>query len=339
MDALVIVDSFDAEYLAPLLGKVDILVATEVDEAEHPRVHYWGPTAAIRYLKQYGAKFDTVSHQNFGLFFAWTEGVGNVIMLGSACDTRQTSNFLERVPVGQIVPAIPFLSKSGWFNTLSLLTEDKFYARGYPYQFRAESHSRRYDLAFLAQPSFNQGLWTGAPDINGVDRLLEDITIDREQVEKARVQVGHGQHLPLSLLNAQLASRLAPAFFQPPSFSLYGGWRIHRHSDIWSMYFLKALMDKVGDEVTVGGPLVFRDPCLGAIEGVIDEHNASMIQGHLTTAIDLAARDVTPSTNYAVMALQLALSMASVVRAIPGLYGQALLSYAEQCKEWAILFL
>jgi hypothetical protein len=281
------------------------------------------------------------SCKDFGLYYAYKEGFDVVILLDDDCDTRITPDFLDRVPVNRIISAHQFDSRSGWFNPMSLMNRQAvpLYSRGYPYEHRGEEMVIS-EPQFQLVPSFNEGLWAGTPDINGIDKISlddEGITDDKRRVVRGPVALREGQHLPLSIMNVQLSARLIPAFYQPPDYGVAPGWRIRRHDDVWSMYFLKTLMDKRRDWATVGEPVILHTKHGDMLREAVSENCTNLLQWHLTTAINRAAEHV-KEDDYAAMARRLAFSVNEHARHAPGVFRTIIQSYAESAYDWATLF-
>lgn len=298
------------------------------------------------------------SCKNFGLHYAWTRGFKRVILLDDDCDTR-TGNFLEDIPVGKKVTARTYHTPSGWLNTLKQLSRTDLYARGYPYEHRGEDVA--YSMPVTITPSFNEGLWYQTPDINGVDKLQmtkqwpafsednvpwsipEDGLIAIPYPSYVALNSNQEQKLPLSIMNVQLDTALVPAFWQPPDFGVYDNFRIRRHDDIWSMMFLKTLMNIRGDIATVGKPMI-RHTKAGDMYGeILSEHCTNLIQPWLERVLDYCAPIVYRNSerSYAGMAYTLAdyMRIAIVKLEVPGAFASILDTYAKYAREWASLFL
>lgn len=343
MDYIVVMPSIrelPLEYLEPL-GDTPVVVVDDSDGVapRHDRrnITYVDYAFQDKYLP--GAAEIIPRHnpscKDFGLYYAYREGFDVAILLDDDCDTRVTPDFLYQVPVGKTVVASPFMSPSGWFNTMLLLGETELWARGYPYEHRAEACTILHQHPQLVEPKFNEGLWTGTPDINGIDKIRignEGVTAKREICGRAVLR--EGQHLPLSIMNVQLATELIPAFYQPPDYPVGGGFRIRRHDDVWSMYVLKALMDIKGDMATVGGPLIWHRKEGDMIKEALSEHCTNLIQPHLTAIVDKAAQSVESDT-YGEMALQLGQYMGFLSYSLQGAFRTVVADYAQRICRWA----
>jgi len=299
------------------------------------------------------------SVKSLGLYYAWEEGYKAIILIDDDVDTRivELDEFLR---IGKLEKRIEeFYSPSGWFNTLSLLTKkNMIYARGYPYEYRGEPHQAVENTAD-AIPVFNQGLWIGTPDINGIDKIymdrdhLEKKVVDRDLDDtetpwyidlgtdiEYQVKLSPGQKLPLSIMNVQMAVSLIPAFYQPSDY-MVDRFKVRRHDDIWSMYFLKKIIDMNNLDVTVGNPLLWHRKAGDPISEVLSEHCTNIIQGILTDIVDMAADGVYLTNNMDICTQSIALAEKCrqiTSRNAKGLWKSILEDYFTKCSRWARMF-
>ena len=119
--------------------------------------------------------------------------------------------FLDRVPVGRPTEGTVAVSRRAWVNPLSLLTNaEGLCARGYPYEERGPDEA--LTATRTVTPLFNEGLWSGTADINGIDKLAGARATDHERRVTGQMIVAPWRNLPLSIMNVQLHRDLAPAF-------------------------------------------------------------------------------------------------------------------------------
>lgn len=290
------------------------------------------------------------SCKNLGLYLAWREGYKYVFLLDDDCDCRITPDFLNRVPIGRQADGVDVFTPSGWVNTLSLMSHsDGLFARGYPYEHRGERHETAW-AGNREVPAFNEGLWAGTPDINGMDKLArknEGVELDgRRLAYPYRLHLQRGQQLPLSIMNVQLETKLVPAFYQPPDWQMPNGFRIRRHDDVWSMYFLKACMDLKGDTVSVGGPLIWHRKAGDMVKEAVSEHYTNLVQPYVQAAIDEAKNRLndiaTSEMDYPELAKAMAFNAFAAVQhgrvPVPELYKPVVLDYTKRAARWARVF-
>jgi hypothetical protein len=153
-------------------------------------------------------------------------------------------------------------------------------------------------------------------------------------------------------MNCQIDASFIPAFWQPSDYEMSRSFKIRRHDDIWSMYFLRKMMAHLGADVTVGEPLVNHRKRSNVVGEILSEHHTNLIQPYLCDLIDTAAEN--GFTKYYgdefsdVSAEQVALmanEMSSMIRAfgdweyVPGEWKVVLQDYFKHTQGWAKLFL
>lgn len=226
------------------------------------------------------------SCKNFGLLYAWLYGYDRVFLLDDDCDAQVTPTFLADVPLGWGVwPEAR--TRSGWTNPTALLSaSDGLYSRGYPYEYRGETQEIR-EVPAEVHVVFNAGLWTGTPDINGIDKLQRDnrgVEAERTLPGPQTVCVPAGGWLPLSIMNVQLETSLVPAFWQPPDFLLPGGWRVRRHDDVWAAMVLSRTLSE-SQRMAFGAPLIWHRKAGDALREALSEHPTNLAQRYLYEAL------------------------------------------------------
>lgn len=298
------------------------------------------------------------SIKNIGLYYAWKEGYKQVILIDDDVDTRGTRpEEFDTIckPLSARELTVPY----NWFNTLWLLTSDReIYARGYPYEYRTTYLREFEEIEVQVCPRFNEGLWMGTPDINGIDKMMLDRsyvhryldgnTSDEDTpwhisatVYDGPVVIPKGCNLPLSIMNCQIDVSLIPAFYQPPDYPIYGDFIIRRHDDIWSMYFLKKIMDGMGADVTVGGPILHHRKSGDAIRETINEHYTNMIQRIFTDVVDDSVR-VSPGIDGNVIREAMILASQCICNASDlhnSLWRKILIDHFTKVEDWAKMFM
>ena len=101
------------------------------------------------------------------------------------------------------------------------------------------------------------------------------------------------------------------------------GWRLSRHDDIWGGYIAKRLMDRRGDLLTYGSPVVEHTKQMALNRVVVLEQWMHLMSMPFYDLVDAAAADVAPG-DYAEMmahfvdAYERQLSLSRSPRALPG---------------------
>jgi hypothetical protein len=101
------------------------------------------------------------------------------------------------------------------------------------------------------------GLWSGEPDLDALTLIYHNglngtCSLKSCGLKKEKVMVGKGTYFALCSMNTAFLSKIIPAFYQ-----LYmNRLGIDRFDDIWSGLFLKKVTDYMGDNVSIGAPLL-----------------------------------------------------------------------------------
>jgi hypothetical protein len=346
MNPIVIMPSIrqpNLDYLEPL-GDTPVLVIDDSDGnipkdlAPHITVIDYAGRKAYMGKDEWLVPKKNPSCKNLGLFYAWKEGYDYAILLDDDCDLRVTPDYLDRIPIGK--PDYHQITEddSFWFNPMELLGEPTLWSRGFPYEHRAQSMPNFVRSQTERISLFNEGLWSGTPDINGLDKFVTDLEVTAERQCSQTVALRPGQMLPLSIMNVQIHRDLIPAFYQPPDYDLPDGYRIRRHDDVWSMMFLKTLMDLKRDTATVGQPIIWHRKEGDPLKEAISEHVTNLIQPHLYDVIKKASKYTSVSASYAYDAMLLGQYMQMRNHA-PGIFRSIISDYAARIQAWSKLFM
>jgi len=278
------------------------------------------------------------SCKNFGLIYAFKEGYKRVIGLDDDCDTCVSPQFMSEIDIiGEIVELPYCTSENGWFNPCSMLRHGQMYSRGYPYELRGFREKYQFEDR-KKKVIFNAGLWTGSPDINGIDKLSREIPYENELKEPKSLGIEKGTVFPLSIGNYQILAECIPAFFQAPDFDMPSGFKIRRHDDIWSALILKYLADKREEGVTVGKPIVNHMRKGNPVREILSEFSTILIQRDFCRLVEEATRDIEKSS-YLEMYHKTALNILNIAKKSSfGVYDRVFLILAKKMLRWVELF-
>jgi len=200
--------------------------------------------------------------RNLGFYLAWQESEPDEIVVALDDDCVVPEMFVGDLDAVLSDAARPTAGGEGrHFNMFDLFTEPRFrdlFPRGFPYSHRLGY--RHWELC-PSQPSrvvFNVGLWRGVPDVNAVD-CLGQAPLDFPGVDLicSSALVPPGVLISVCSGSMQFRARVIPAVFQfPMNVDIMSGWAVNRCGDIWAGFLLKTLIDRYGDSMSVGGPLV-----------------------------------------------------------------------------------
>ena len=306
---------------------------TVIDHEDRPKVLPHKVNTLIPY--------NSPSCKNIGLWVSYVNGYEYTILLDDDCDLRETPNYVNEIPVGQetimtVISQTKTLDNV-WFNPMELL-QSKDFSRGFPYEYR--NHEPLFDGIYSrkVKSKFNEGLWWGMPDINGVDKFYRDyVDIKIRPNIEMNVVVDPLIYVPISIMNVQIHHDLIPAFYQPPNYKIYGDFYVKRHDDVWAGMVLKYLMDYHGDSFTVGNPLNRHVKVADPMWETKSETVTNIIQHHLENALNSSSLIL--GNNYAESAVSLVDSIDYLDPLGPGIYANVLRDYFNNVKRWAELFL
>ena len=96
-------------------------------------------------------------------------------------------------------------------------------------------------------------------------------------------------------MNTAFVRELTPAYYFLPDLWV-NGWRLSRHDDIWGGYIVKRLMDRRGDLLTYGGPVVEHTKQTALNRVVVLEQWMHLMSMPFYELVDAAAAEVTRVT-------------------------------------------
>jgi hypothetical protein len=285
------------------------------------------------------------SCKTLGLYIAFKEGYDQCVLLDDDVSLENSPDFLDRNPVGRFVKGLRVDHGSEWVNSTELMSNTEgLYSRGVPYEHRREGKAVVSETPHVARSSFNECMWANTPDINGCDRLREQVlntgmaVNDPTRTCDKTVFLDKGQLLPLSIMSVCLESKLIPAFYQPPD-PVCGRWTIRRHDDVWSGLAVKFLMDRQGDVMSCGQPITLHKKAGDTLRETVSEHVTNLIQPVLLDCFRKADRLMPERVgSYAEEAVRFFELVYKVAANAPGGYAKVIRDYAHLAKTWARLF-
>lgn len=194
----------------------------------------------------------SAASRNVGHYVAYREGFDVIVALDYDCATRPgwLETHMEALTKVVEAPALAPVVPGGWVNSID---RPGVFARGYPYELRTEALAAVEETTATGEVKLNMGIWDGILDMNGIDKLQQGEPGDPQLAgDVNRVALGN---IPLCGMNTAFSAELTPAYFFLPDLWV-DGWQLSRHDDIWGGYVLKALMDRRGDLLAFGHPVV-----------------------------------------------------------------------------------
>jgi len=147
-------------------------------------------------------------------------------------------------------------SSNGWVNPCSFLEFSEariVFPRGFPFSKRLNNKVKfAVDDGMIV---LNMGLWVGVPDVDAVTHLNGPITSLGLRSDVDRIMLDVGEFGPINTQNTAFHRSILPCYYYVLMGLKVEGLILDRYGDIWSGYFAKKVIDKVGDRVSIGKPL------------------------------------------------------------------------------------
>lgn len=246
--------------------------------------------------------------RDFGFYLAWQQGETDEIIIALDDDCEIDSpNFGLQVEAALSPTNRPLWQGSGRHaNILELYKNvpQDLYPRGFPYSSRFEHIPWEASGTTSERPLFNLGLWSDAFDVNAVDKIVgpkwrhPDVKLHHHSMA-----IPPGVLISVCSMNMQFRKSVLPAVFQlPMHVEVMPNWVIDRYGDIWGGFILKLLMDRRGDLMTVGEPMIAHRKAGDLKKNIWQEHIAHMINDEFIELIFAAAEEVVPGDYIEMMA-------------------------------------
>ena len=324
---------------------VQIIVPDDSDgnlaPAPRDNVRYFDYAAQRDYM---GEHYDAIPHKsaacrNFGHVVAWREGFDTIIALDYDCMTKPgwLDAHLKALTETTFVAHQP-VSSNGWVNPINA---PGFYARGYPYELRNPVDAQVETTTVTGESKLHIGVWEKIVDLNGIDRLHHEAPYDPGVF--ADEPVAALGPIPVCGMNTSFRRELTPAYFFLPDLWVDdgspGGWQLSRHDDIWGGYVIKRLMDKKGDLLTFGGPIVEHTRLTPAEKTTKIEHYMHLLAWGFFELVDAAAADVATDSYHSMFSDFCDRFLAEVARSTgPRHYVDIYRRLGESMERWARCF-
>ena len=185
------------------------------------------------------------------------------------------------------------------------------FPRGFPYSARLGYEQWKAGGTMNVRSEFNLGLWTDAFDINAIDKIqASKWRYPEAELLYDSVVVPQGALISACSMNMQFRRRIIPAVYQlPMHIGVMPGWVIDRYGDIWGGFILKMLMDRKGDVMTSGGPMITHLKAGDQQRNTWQEHIGHLVNDEFIDLIGASAEAVAPAP-YLVMMTNLAEELA-----------------------------
>jgi len=188
----------------------------------------------------------------------------------------------------------------------------------------------------------HMGLWNRIVDLNGIDRFPPHEAPYEPGLYGSAPRVALG-NIPVCGMNTSFVRELTPAYFFLPDLWVDdgspGGWHLSRHDDIWGGYVAKKLMDRRGDLLTFGSPIVEHTRLTAGEKTAKIEHYMHLLARDFFPLVDAAAGRIAVG-DYRTMFADLAEEFMVEVgrRAAPSHYASIYRQLGESMTRWAAVF-
>lgn len=200
--------------------------------------------------------FDSDNRRNIGFLIAAQLGAEKIISIDDDNYVTNDDFYGYHSIVGSSHKVKTTYSSNNWFNPCSLLRFSNgrmIYPRGFPFSKRWNDDAKfctEYGRLVL-----NLGLWVGTPDADAVTHLNGPIKSLGLKADIERVMLGKGVLSPINTQNTAFHRSALPCYYYILMGLKVDGLILDRYGDIWSGYFAKKVIDKMGDRVCIGKPL------------------------------------------------------------------------------------
>jgi len=273
------------------LSKIEVLFIDEGDETTRKKIkqifsetnfEFFGPAEReIFFRENFGANWQkyievipkrTHAETSFGMLIALQRKMNLAIEIDDDTLPFQDHDFIgsHRKVVGSDVKEVTN-SSSKFYNVMENLVcnriengkevtvKEKLYPRGFPY-YKRLSDLRYTKIKANGNIVLNQGLWFKIPDFDALSILAEDGTEGHPQtrsqsLKEESVVVDKNNLVTICSMNVAFDPKVVPAFYQMPMKYM----NIDRFDDIWSGFFVKKVVDAMGDYVSLGKPCVVHE--------------------------------------------------------------------------------
>jgi hypothetical protein len=232
------------------------------------RIDYWSPARQRDFLREFPRldallPWRSIQRRNLGYLVAWRRGADVMISMDDDNFLHEPDHLAGHQLVGETAQVRCVRSDTGWWNVCSLLATEpprRFYHRGYPLSRRWQPSQVSWH-ARTGRVAVNAGLWLGDPDVDTITRMEEPFQVTG-MVDAGPVGLDAGTWSPFNSQNTAVIRDLLPFLYLIVGGNALQGHRSRftnfRYDDIWMSYLARPALDRMGDIITFGPPLVIQ---------------------------------------------------------------------------------
>jgi Reversibly glycosylated polypeptide len=337
--------SISLDYLRPALDAgARIIVVDDTPgtiKVDHPQVEVYNWADKERIAGPWIKAFPGLNGacMSFGFYLAWRDAGDDEMILTLGDDCRlDLPDFVEKMENALSPREAPVAKTDGRFiNYVELLKDcpPNLFTRGFPYSDRIGHSPFEIGESVKVHPSFNLGLCQNVQDINAIDKIRnKDSVLPSIELKCSSVVIPPGKFVSVSSGNMQFRRRLIPIVYQlPMHFEVAPDWVVSRFGDIWAGFIMKALMDKAGDDFTIGDPWVHHVFPGDVTVNIWKEHIGIMVNDAFVALLDDSLPEVRVGA-YADMVGDLAEAFQRRVHQCPRLLAPYITHLCDAWDSW-----
>lgn len=260
--------SINLDYFRPLIDSGARFVIVDDTEGtirvDHPqfRVFNWGDRKRLLGDNELAIPRRNGACRDLGFVVAWKEAQDDeiIVALDDDCAVYH-ADFAARVErVLSREPRPEARVEGVHFNVLDCYSNapDHLFPRGFPYSSRGAYRRCQFAPGASGDVTFSLGLWKEVFDVNAIDKINgPQFSIPEAELHHESVIVPKGRLISVCSMNMHFRRSVIPAVYQlPMHVQVMPHWVIDRYGDIWGGFILKVLMDKRGEAMAAGGPMI-----------------------------------------------------------------------------------
>lgn len=192
--------------------------------------------------------FNSIQRRNLALLHALANGAEFIITIDDDNVPVSPETYIRDM-IDLTWNAEQISTDTSWWNPGSMYY-DLITARGFPLSQRNVSHHEQLYVNGDTRIGVVQGMTTGDPDIDAVERITKRPFVLRDE-SFSEVVLNAGTWAPFNSQNTGYVRELAPLM------QVVSG--VGRYDDIWASYIARRVMDHLGWHVRYGNPVTFSE--------------------------------------------------------------------------------
>lgn len=299
-------------YLTPLIDSGARFIIVDDSEGSisvnHPAfsVYNWGDRRKMLGKLEPGFPKKNGACRDFGFYVAWKQSEPNeiIVALDDDCEVYHP-NFAQAVESMLTTAKRPLATCEGTHLNILDLYEDvpaNLFPRGFPYSARGHSRTQVKGES-SGDVVFSLGLWKNVFDVNAIDKIKGPQYVFPDARLKAdSFLLDTGKLVSVCSMNMQFRREVIPAVYQlPMHVPVLPHWVIDRYGDIWGGFVLKALIDRRGQAMAVGEPMIRHLKEGDFQRNIWQEHVCHLVNDEFIDLLLASMEDVSPGEYLAMM--------------------------------------